>query len=117
MISERGVRWNTAAITGTRDETAITGTRDETATSIQKNNHVGACGIGPASDQPIRPTVDMSASKAPRVFPSHGVTESIIKARHGLLCHRIRPLTWIRLQQASQSHPCGTNRLFPYEYA
>ncbi|WZZ46555.1 hypothetical protein YC2023_042814 [Brassica napus] len=112
-----------------------------------------------APDQPIRQIVDMSASNAPRVFPSHGVTESITvsshlnvecckcgcktrlhygpvsnsmeslisdklhywgqscccllyrtrldrvsqKARHSLLCHRISPLTWIRLQQASQN--------------
>ncbi|CAF2054257.1 unnamed protein product, partial [Brassica napus] len=56
----------------------------------------------------------MSASNAPRVFPSHGVAESSIKARHALLCHRIRPLTWIRLQQARQCHPCGTKRFFPY---
>ncbi|CAF2054245.1 unnamed protein product [Brassica oleracea] len=59
----------------------------------------------------------MSASNAPRVFPSHGVAESSIKARHALLCHRIRPLTWIRLQQARQCHPCGTKRFFPYAYA
>ncbi|WZZ59850.1 hypothetical protein YC2023_059957 [Brassica napus] len=73
LHSSRRYQYPLAAITGTRDETAITGTRDETATSIEKNNHV-----------PIRPTVDMSTSKAPRVFPSHGVTESIIVASLGI---------------------------------
>ncbi|KAL0791018.1 hypothetical protein Bca101_007264 [Brassica carinata] len=50
-----------------------------------------------APDQPIRPIVDMSASNAPRVFPSHGVTESITVALLGselllpLVSHKARP--------------------------
>ncbi|KAF2614004.1 hypothetical protein F2Q70_00013143 [Brassica cretica] len=49
-----------------------------------------------APDQPIRPIVDMSASNAPRVFPSHGVTESITVALVGselllpLVSHKAR---------------------------
>ncbi|CAG7876793.1 unnamed protein product, partial [Brassica rapa] len=99
-------------------QAAITETRDETATNIQKNNQVGpVVSVLLAPEQPIRSTVDMSASNAPRVFPSHGVTERLERSVMSLLCHRIRPLTWICLQQASQSHPCGTNRLFPYSCA
>ncbi|CAF1710729.1 hypothetical protein HID58_056722 [Brassica napus] len=50
-----------------------------------------------APDQPIRQIVDMSASNAPRVFPSHGVTESITVALLGselllpLVSHKARP--------------------------
>ncbi|KAH0850459.1 hypothetical protein HID58_095506, partial [Brassica napus] len=50
-----------------------------------------------APDQPTHPIVDMSASNAPRVFPSHGVTESITVALLGselllpLVSHKARP--------------------------
>ncbi|KAH0926740.1 hypothetical protein HID58_018996 [Brassica napus] len=68
----------------------ITRTRDETATNIQKNNQVGpVVSVLLAPEQLIRPTVDMSASNAPRVFPSHELLMPLVpqKVRHGLLCH------------------------------
>ncbi|KAH0872196.1 hypothetical protein HID58_069558, partial [Brassica napus] len=81
-----------------------------------------------ASDQPIRPTHPMRLEfslvmvwLSPALL-HHWGSELLMhlvsqKARHALLCHRIRPLTWIRLQQARQCHPCGTKRFFPYAYA
>ncbi|KAH0942365.1 hypothetical protein HID58_002002, partial [Brassica napus] len=65
----------------------------------------------------VRMPISDGKAKASREICANGVIDQSFKARHCLLCHRIRPLTWIRLQQDSQSHPFGTNHLFPYTYA